>query len=368
MISTIDRYIFRALVTNYVIAVAVMVSLYVTLDMFVNMDEFTEQGYPLATVLGNIFSYYWPNVFLYFSQLSGAITLFSCMAALARMRRLNELTAVLASGVSLYRIARPIVIFGISTSALLVVDTEVIIPAVAHLLARDHDDADGKRAYEVLFLKDRGDALFSANEFHPRTRELKRVLVLVRDEKGAVSETIEADSATWEPPLVKGEPGRWLLNRGQHMRRTVEDGGILGPQANVDISLVRYYESDLGPEQILLRQAEGWIQYLSLSQLKQLQQSRHADRPTVLRAKHQRVTAPIMSMVLLLLGLPFFLDRSPSNVLSDTGKCLVACGSLFVTNFVGQSMRPEIDSALMAWLPIFIFTTVAMVLIDRIRT
>ena len=37
----------------------------------------------------------------------------------------------------------------------MVLDTEVLIPAVAHKLARDHDDADGTRAYEVLFLRDR---------------------------------------------------------------------------------------------------------------------------------------------------------------------------------------------------------------------
>ena len=32
----------------------VMLSLYVTLDMFVNMDEFTEQDYPILTTVGNI--------------------------------------------------------------------------------------------------------------------------------------------------------------------------------------------------------------------------------------------------------------------------------------------------------------------------
>ena len=66
---------------------------------------------------------------------------------------MNELTAVLSSGVSLFRVARPIVAFGIVTTALAVLDTEVIIPSVAHLLARRHDDAGGYRTCEVLFLK-----------------------------------------------------------------------------------------------------------------------------------------------------------------------------------------------------------------------
>ncbi|MGB0714566.1 MAG: LptF/LptG family permease [Phycisphaerae bacterium] len=368
MMNTIDRYIFRSLLTNYLISLFVMLCLYVTLDMFVNMDEFTEDGSPPLTVVFNMVDYYWPNLFLYFSQLSGAITLFSCMAVLARMRRLNEMTAILASGVSLWRVARPIVIFGISTSMLLVVDTEFIIPSVAHLLARDHDDADGERAYEVLFVKDRDNALLSAGEFHPRTKQLKRILVLVRDEYGRVARTVEADSAVWEPPPIPGEPGRWILTRGQQVSRVHYEDDIFGPRFGVNSSLLQNYPSDLSPEQLLLRQSESWIKFLSLSQLRQQELRQDTDLGTILRAKHQRVTAPIMSMVLLLLGLPFFLDRSPANVLSDTGKCILACGSCFLVSFVGQSVRPEAGSAIVAWIPIFLYTTIAVVLIDRIRT
>ena len=172
--SILDRYILRMLLVNYVIAIGVMVSLYVVLDMFVNMDEFTEQGYPLLTVIKNIASFYWPNLFLYFAQLSGAITLFACLASLARLRKLNEITAVLASGVSLYRVAAPVIAFGIVTTAISVANTEWLIPSVAHKLSRDHDDADGRRAYQVLFLRDRHGALLSAQQFHPTDHYLER--------------------------------------------------------------------------------------------------------------------------------------------------------------------------------------------------
>ena len=140
MLTILDRYILRALLINYGIALAVMVSLYVVLDLFVNMDEFTEQGYALPTVIRNIVDYYAPNLLLYFAQLSGVITLFACLASLARMRKFNELTAVLASGVSLHRVAAPIITFGLVSTALLVIDSEWLIPAVAHRLARDRDD------------------------------------------------------------------------------------------------------------------------------------------------------------------------------------------------------------------------------------
>ena len=40
MVTTLDRYIARQFVLNYVIAFSVLVSLYVVLDLFFNLDEF----------------------------------------------------------------------------------------------------------------------------------------------------------------------------------------------------------------------------------------------------------------------------------------------------------------------------------------
>jgi len=368
MWSTLDRYILRSLLINYVIAIGVMISLYVVLDLFVNMDEFTEQGYPLATVLKNMAGYYAPNILLYFAQLSGVITLFACMATLSRMRKLNELTAVLASGVSLYRVAAPIVAFGLATTTLLVVDTEVFIPRVAHLLSRDHDDADGNRAYEALFLRDQQGALLSARQFHPRRHDLKSMLVIKTDEAGDLSSILEADSAEWEPPTPTRPMGRWVLNRGHQRTRSVCNDPQFGPTDCIEEQWPRYYETDLGPEEIQLRQSEGWLRFLSLKDLRELQNKGTADMVAILQTKHTRIATPIVAVILLLLGLPCFLARSPSNILNDAGKCVALCGLCYVVTFVAQSIRPETESALPAWIPIFVFATIAMVMVDRIRT
>lgn len=368
MFTILDRYLLRSLVIDYLIALGTMLSLYVALDMFVNMDEFTEQGYPVSTVIRNIISYYWPNVFLYLAQLSSVITLFACMSTIARMRKLNEMTAVLASGVSLFRLARPVLLFGVATTGLLIIDTEWVIPMVASKLARDHDDADGKRAYAVLFLHDRNGALLSAGQFHPTRRDLRRLLVLTRDETGAIVQTLEADRATWEPPDLVRPQGRWRLERGRLTTRTRNAQAGLGPRDNKVVTYPAYYESDLSPDGIQMRQSEGWIRFLSLAQLGELGRRGGSNLRAIIQTKHARRTTPIVSIVLLLLGLPFFLSRLPGNILSDAGKCMIVCGLCYVSTFVAQSLQPESASALPVWIPIFVFGTAAVVLIDRIRT
>ena len=92
------------------------------------------------------------------------------------------------------------------------------------------------------------------------------------------------------------------------------------------------------------------------------------DRAAIIHTRHARICTPIVSLIMLLLGVPFFLDRSPVSVLSDAGKCMILCGLCYVSAFIAQSIRPESASALPAWIPIFVFATIAVVMIDRIRT
>lgn len=368
--TTLDRYILRSLTVNYLIALAVMMSLYLVLDLFFNIDEFTESGETMAGVMGNILRYYKAHSLLYFSQLSGVIMLFACMATLARMRRANELTGVLASGVSLYRLAVPVMAFGLVTSLLWYIDIEWLIPRVGHELARRHDDASGKKGRGVWFLNDTvgGDALLSARQFFPQTKRMEQLLVLHRDESGALVKVTEADAAEWKP--VAGHPagGVWMLERGIERRRIRRDSGF-GPSEEMIETPIAQYESTLDPTIIEMRQSQQWINFLSSADLTDLGKRDPTMLNRVRQVKHTRFTAPLVHLLMLLLGLPFFLSRESGNIVADAGRCLVVCGLCFLLAFVGENfIRPTTLSALPAWLPLIVFSPVAVVLVDRIKT
>ena len=366
----LDRYIFRSLVVNYVIALAAMMSLYVVLDLFVNIDEFTED--PTATtgmILAAIGSYYFNNLFLYFAQLSGVITLFACLASIARLRRQNELTAILASGVSLYRVSAPVIAFGLLTSTLWFVDTEVIIPHVSHKLARRHDDALGRKIYGVWFLADRDQALLSAQKFEPATKTMRRMLVMYRGEFGRVDRVLEAERATWRPNESYAAGGVWELDLGVMRTRRDDDRPRLGPQDDFRRESVHYYESNLTPDAIQLRQSSQWVQYLSSLQLTRLVARGELDSARIQHIKHTRFTTPIVSLILLLLGLPFMLSADAGNILNDGARCLGVCGACFLLSFAGHNLNMDGSlAALPSWLPIFLFAPVVVVLLDRIKT
>ncbi|MCK4658118.1 MAG: LptF/LptG family permease [Phycisphaerae bacterium] len=365
----LDRYILRSLAVNYLIALATMMSLYVVLDLFVNMDEFTEDAAPTGVVIAGILSYYGNNLFLYFAQLSGVITLFACMASIARLRRQNEMVAILSSGVSLYRVAAPVIAFGLLTSTLWFVDTELIIPGVAHKLARRHDDALGRKTHGVWFLQDRDNALLSAQKFDPSTRTMKRMLVIYREEGGSAVRVLQAEEARWKADEGYAASGFWELQRGLVQTRPLDHQPSLGPRRGIHEEPVSRYESNLNPEAIQLRQSSQWVQFLSSTQLDRLVDKGELDAARIAHIKHSRFATPIVNLLLLLLGLPFMLGITSGNILSDGARCLAVCGACFLISFAGQNLSmPSPLAALPSWLPIFLFAPVVVVLLDRIKT
>lgn len=367
MIGTLDRYILKRFVKNYAISMFVLVSLYVVLDLFVNLDEFTEQGRSSMEVLANICDYYGYNLFWYFAQLSGAITLFAGAVTLAQMQRANEVTAVLSSGVSLFRVAAPVVIAGLFVTGLWGIDQEIVLPKIAAELARRPDDVEGQQVYGVWFLPDRNNALVSGVQFQPKQKDLYRMIIFRRDEHHLVRDVISADRGIWMP-----EERAWRLERGIQFRATGA-GQAWDEGDALDRRIVDRYplegESDLSPEVIQLRQASYWQQFLSLRQLVELEKKGMVSAAQIAPIRHGRVTQPVGSMVLLLLGIPFFLNRQPISVLKSAAKCLLTCGACFILTFITQNIV-QLDQfpALPAWLPLMIFGPVAVICLDRVQT
>src|SRR5256885_12737282 len=134
----IDRYVFSSFLRNYLISFMVLIGMYVVLDMVFHFDELSDVDSAEAAgavnttlqMLFNIGDYYFFQSFLFFVHLSGIIPVVAAAFTLLRLSRFNELTAMLAAGVPLLRVAAPIIIASVVLNALLIVDQELVIPAM----------------------------------------------------------------------------------------------------------------------------------------------------------------------------------------------------------------------------------------------
>src|SRR5579859_4995897 len=141
----LDRQLFWAYLKAYVICLVSLLTLYVVVDLFTNLDEFTEHHNNLREVLTHIGTYYGYKVTQIFDRLSEAIVLLAATFTVALLQRNNELLPQLSAGVPTRRVVLPVLIAACIMLGLSLVNQEFIISQIGDKLANDKSDPFGDR-------------------------------------------------------------------------------------------------------------------------------------------------------------------------------------------------------------------------------
>ncbi len=142
---TLDRYVIRSFLYTALLFFLIFMSLRIVLDLGFNINDFLSGKASAAERFWAMASYYYYQVPVYVIELGGVMIVASAAFTLARMNHSNELTAILASGVSLRRVVLPVFLFAILLDAAIIADRELLIPNIAPRLVRGRDsDLPGK--------------------------------------------------------------------------------------------------------------------------------------------------------------------------------------------------------------------------------
>ncbi len=374
----LDKYIAKSFLTGYVIAFCVLMGLRMIIDVFVNLDEFTENANLGAmAVIWNILTYYALRSTLYFRDFAGMIIVVAAAFSLGKMVRYNELTAMMASGVSLKRVIAPIVILSTLLTALLIVDQEIIIPPLSDKLVRGPDAVPGRERYDVWFITDANGALICSQSFDVGTATLKQPVIITRYRK--------PDSAIWEPTgYIDAEAakydthsGAWQLSKGR-FTPIVSVGRDAGDSAEQPASLsprpITSFLTDIMPRDIPVRRKAEHKALLSFRQLSALERqgTKVKDLADLASQKHFRVTDPILSLIMLMVCLPTLVCRDPKAMKSAIAVSFAITTACLVVGFFCKLLAGEelfgIAAQFWAWLPVFIFAPVAFIQLDSMKT
>ncbi|MCY2930014.1 MAG: LptF/LptG family permease [Planctomycetota bacterium] len=177
--TTLDRYIIRTFITSVILWFIVLMSVRVMADLLFNFDEFADTGGDFGERIQWIATYYSCQSVLYFAELGGVIIVAAAVFSLARMNYTNELTAILASGVSLYRVLFPILIGSVIVGGLIFIDREFLIPSISHRLVRTRDN-DTIKDFMIPARSDENRTAWYAKMFNPAQGKMVSPRVVLR--------------------------------------------------------------------------------------------------------------------------------------------------------------------------------------------
>src|SRR5262245_43101642 len=120
----IDRLLVRGYVKAYLVCLVSLLSLFIVVDLFTNLDNFDLDQKGLVSLVKRITVYYTYKSADIFDKLSEPVALLAAMFTVAWMQRNNELIPLLSAGVSTRRVVLPILLAASAMLGLSVLNTE----------------------------------------------------------------------------------------------------------------------------------------------------------------------------------------------------------------------------------------------------
>ena len=392
--SIIDRYVLASFLKNYAISFGVLIGLFIVMDTVFNFSDFVVDADDLGPlqIIAGIARYYFYQIFFVFSQLAGVIPVLAAAFTFMRMSRFNELSALLASGMPMLRIAAPVVLCSIAINLIVQpINQEFIIPTIAPNLAVEKEDVvPGVRsAFPVRAMPDGRGGILDVVRYNPATDErgafAESVTVVERD--GQSLRVLAAARAVYDP-----QQNGWLLENATLLDNLVApspaallDPDPLLPQGYPELVTTGFWQTDITPAEIELFRSAGlgvgaggsYYDLLSLAQMNELlQQPDRYNATSLLRAKHTRLAGHVMNVILILLAIPCVLTRQPNQLKRAAGKTVVLVGGAMATIFLSQMLGKDAPTPnlagvwpqIVAWLPVLSYGPTAFVLLDKMKT
>lgn len=365
----IDRYITKAQINSFLIVFVSLAGLTFVVDAFNNIEEFiahAAEGGGLWRVLGR---YYGFRLISFFDATSGVIALASAMFALSWLERHNELTALLAAGITRWRIARPAIFFAGFVALTAAANREVVLPQIRHALEGNAQDlaGDAWQPFEARY-DHRTEILFRGKQWRRSDRLIQEPSLLLPPSMAGFAAQVDAAEGRWLP-ADETHPAGYLL-AGVSEPAAIDStpsltlGGVTVIQTRQDAAWIEpgscFVASEVSFEQLI--GSSNWSLYSSTPDL-----IRAIGNPAIgvtadvpLRV-HARMVQPLLDLALTVLGLPLVVGPSRKGVFVAVGMS-VALTALFLLTTLGchaLATSYVVSPSLGAWLPVMLLTPLA---------
>lgn len=360
--NILDRYVVRLFSWVFLLVVLSGVSLFVIFDLSETIDEILKN----QVASGLVLSYYKYRSLQMFYDIAPIVVLVTTLMTFSLLARTNEITAMKALGMSLYRLSLPAM-----AAALLVtffcgyLETSVL-PASNEKVAKLNDRIRGRETARTYRRADRqwlfgqGRYIYNYIHYDPQQASLQRLQVFDFDEQHRLSKRLYAESARFV-----GDDA-WVFNNG--WAREFQGVDVTGYTRFTDPKIVRYpetpdyFDSEIRPpEQMRYGELKNYIQ--------ELKESGQAVPELQVRLEN-KIALPVASLIMALVALPFAFRLGRQGALYGIGISIVL-GIAFMAIFAFFSKLGEagaLPPVVAVWSPGAIFALLSGYLFLGVRT
>ena len=334
--------------------------IFVVIDMMEKLDDFIDQNVP-AHLIFQYYLVFTPEIIRLITPI--AVLLASLFTA-GKMANLNELTAIKASGISLYRFMAPFFITSILISVFSIYFGGYVVPmANKHriYIERNYMKKDVVYFGSNIFFQDSKTRIVTISYYDLNAGMADNVSIQEFNPNDKTKLIMRTDALRMKYDISKA---CWVLMSGA--TRTFSDSS----ETLQDFAVKDYKGLNFKPEDVVTKQRK--LEEMTLTDLKNFadEQYHTGNDPTATMIEyHSRIAFAFSSIIVVLFGLPISASRRRGSLAIQFGINLLITFLYLVFMKVSQAFGKSgvLNPLITAWFANFIFLIAAIYNIKRVQ-
>lgn len=360
MMKILDRYLIKQFLQSILFGLLAFTLLFVIVDMLENLDDFIDQNVSMS-IVSEYYSVFAPEIIKLMLPVS---VLFAGLFTAGKMSNLNEITAIKASGVSLYRFMLPIVIVTCLLSWGAIYFSGYVVPmANKHKIAieRNYLRKGFSQTGSNLFFQDSKNRIINISYYDESNMQAVRTGIQEFDQNDLTKMVSRIEVQNMKFDTTKNV---WVGYNGIIRHFTLIDDIIEAFQQK-DFPQINFKPQDLTSKQ---KKPDE----MDLEELKNLiddQIRSGTDPKRVMIEYYSRYSFALASLVVVLFGLPLSMDKRRGGLALQVGINILITFIYLVFLKVTQAYGKNgaLEPVLTAWIVNLIFLAGAIVNLIRVK-
>jgi len=358
--NLLDRYCAREFLKYFTIIIASLLLLYLIVDFFEKIRMFLSNQ---ATAC-QITSFFFFSIPMIIWQIMPTGILVASLVAFGSLSRNNEIMAMKACGVSLYRTSLPVIFLTALLCLLALLTSEFVIPhtneRAKNIKLVEIQKRETQGAFKQNQLWYRGkEGIYNFKAFDSRTGSLKGITIYYLDKKLNLAKRVDAERGEWKD-------GRWIFYN------TITTTFSPGKFPKLAASPAKAVDLPETPDNFktVQKDAEN-MGYLELRRYIKEIQSDGYDAASYLTDLHGKLAFPLVNIIMAIIGISFAMHWEKKGGKTRGLAAGIIIGLSYWLVFalaVSLGRAGTLPPFLAAWTADILFCLAAGVMFLRIRT
>jgi lipopolysaccharide export system permease protein len=322
----IDRYLMLEFLKYFTFIIVTFVLIALITKAFEELKHFLRHNPPLGDVL-KYFVHLIPDFTFYAIQVA---VLVATVLVINRFSRSFELTAMMASGISLYRVSVPIILMALIISGLSFVFNEYVIPRTNRIAEETMNKIKKKQQNKIVlnnatWRKGDRNQIYYYLGYDKKSNVIINMTMFKLNDDGLPMERYESPRVVWVPDksedgtldTLESVSGTWVMENGRKF--------TFDPDSSTEIPREHRFERiplplDELPEDLRREQKRSRVMnYQELNQyIKTLRRAGYTTSELEVDL-HSKISLPFISFIIAIVGIPFAVQTTRTGTMAGIG-------------------------------------------------